>query len=901
MQRSVPFVISLLCLLLVGVSPPVESQGRTDYFNVESPQVHPIEVARIANHDYVLVVNTPDNSVEIWDTDETILPAANRFLARVPVGLEPVSVRWVASRSRFYVANFLGDSISEVFLSAPSGPSSLTVVPVQTVQVTDEPLDLVFVPAGGAAGITEATIFATHMTLDAYGEYNGFSLQPAVPGSERMDALVPTGQDIDFDTQLDDIAVKEPRTLAVACDKLFILGFLGGNTVRYDFDLYSEDLASGTTASLGGLGSTNWNFEFVDDENLFVTGAEALNASLVGEAAVAAAPTGFVKTMFYWVQNPCSDSPTVLRRDVNLIPAVVQLPNEPTQPALPAPISSRQLAGAGQGATAVPIPATKPVVKGQALVQLTDLEALTDDSGAVVKVYVAAYGSDRVGIIEPKAAQAPINWKRSRININPVGSPAGSFVGPRGLALKGAIPGSDTDPGARLYVVNRGESSVSIIDTATDTVVDGFMLNNDPNPAFVRDGRKFLYSARLSGNGFDACASCHMDARTDGLAWKLADFATATIPPEILPLPGAFNGTFPADKGYIVTQSLQGLLNWDVPPSVQHLVTNAPYHWRGDRATFQAFNGAFASLLGGNMLNSDEIADYEEFINTVHYPPNPKESRQRILSGALGDPDDNDPSGNISGSGALLGLKIYHTVNSDGFSCAGCHALPEGSDNVLTEFISGVDAHPVQTPPFTGAPGQPMETAALRGLFQKEARLDRDGFSIHDNSPITGYEGLMHTGLTSPRLQASLDFNGTATMNAFNARFFSSTVCLGPGPAICPNLQGLNQFLHEFDFGSSPMIGRTLTATQANAGSAATAAVFQEIEDQARLANVSVAVTANLGGTTTGFWLDFSGTTPLYRQDPGGATFDRSTMLGLMTSGRDRMTVVATPLGSERR
>ncbi len=899
MRRAVPCFLISAFFLLAGVSRPAVGQGRTDYFNVESPQVHPIEIARIGGHDYLLVCNTPDNSVEIWDTDETIVPAANRFITRVPVGLEPVSVRWVGSRSRFYVANFLGDSISSVFISVPSGPSSLAAFVLKTVSVTDEPLDITFVEAGAAPGITVPTLFVTHMTLDAYGEYHALTLAPVASGSERMDALVATGKDIDFDTQLDDIALKQPRTAALACDKLFILGFLGGNTKRYDFDLYSEDLASGTTTDLGGLGSTNWNMEFVDDNNLFITGAKALNASLVGEPAVAGAPTGFVKSMFYWVQNPCSNAPTILGRDVNLIPNLQQVPGE----TLPAPISSRGFEAAGQAAVAVPVPTTKPVKKGQALVQLTDLEALTDDSGTLQKVFFTAYGSDRVGIIVPQAGQSPINWPRRKININPVAAPAGSFVGPRGLALKGALAGSDTDPGDRLYVVNRGENSVTIIDPSGETVVDGFVLNNHPIPKFLGAGRKFLYSARLSGKGFVACASCHMDGRTDGLAWNLSDGVDVTIPPKLLPFPGFAGGKYKGQKGFIVTQSLQGLLNWGVPPSIQGLFSNAPYHWRGDRETFLSFNGAFASLLKGNELSDLEIASYEEFVNTIHYPPNPKQPKQRLLSGVLGDPDDNDPTQDIDGSGALLGLKIYHTVDSDGFSCVGCHALPEGSDNVLTENIAGVNPHPVIHPQFfANAPKQPMETAALRGLFQKEARLDRDGFSIHDNSPITGYEGMLHTGLSIPRTQVSLDFNGTASMNAFNARFFSSTVCAGPTqPPMCNNLQALNQFIHEFDFGSSPMIGESLTFTQTSAGSAATAAAFQAAEDQASLANASVAVIAQLSGVATGFWLDFSGTTALYRQEPGGGTFTRSALLGLITNIRDRMTLLSTPLGSEIR
>nr|HRC87145.1 hypothetical protein [Thermoanaerobaculia bacterium] len=95
---------------------PVLAQGRSDYFNVESPPVHPIEVFRLGNHDFFAAANTRDGSVEIWDTRENV---ANRRLARVRVGLEPVSVRFDPVLSRLYTANFLGDGAkSEIAVPA---------------------------------------------------------------------------------------------------------------------------------------------------------------------------------------------------------------------------------------------------------------------------------------------------------------------------------------------------------------------------------------------------------------------------------------------------------------------------------------------------------------------------------------------------------------------------------------------------------------------------------------------------------------------------------------------------------------------------------------------------------------------------------------------------------------
>ncbi|MCH9649946.1 MAG: hypothetical protein K0U98_17045 [Deltaproteobacteria bacterium] len=879
-------------------SSSASAQGRGDYFNIESPQVHPIEVVLISGHYYILVCNTADNSIEIWDSDEN-LPVASRFLARVPVGLEPVSVRYVPSLTRFFVANFLGDSISSVFINAPTGPSSLFTRVIATRPVTDEPLDIAFAEVDNGGEDLTPTLFITHMTLDAYSEYNAVSLFPVAPGTERMDALVPQTIDHDFDGNFDDIALKAPRTLAVACDKLFVLGFMGGNTVRYDFDLYSEDLSgAGATQALGGIGSTNWNMEFADDNNLFLVGAEALNSTLFGESTVKNAQTGFVENTFYWVQNPCSANPTILTRDVNeILLEVQQFPGQP-HPNLPVPISSR---GPLDSAVDAGITAsnTRAVAKKDALVQLTDIELLKDDTGQVDKAFFTAYGSDRVGIIEPRAGQAPIKWKRRIINTPPVNSPVGTFIGARGLALKAANPGNDTDPGDRLYVVNRLESSVTIIDPLTETVVGGFSLNNDMNPVHIKAGREFLYSAKLSGNGFVACASCHMDGRTDGLAWDLGDGNTVTIPQKLLPF-GTFPTEFPGEKGFMVTQSLQGLLNWDVEPEIQQLFTNAPYHWRGDRETFRSFNGAFGSLLGGAELEDDEMIAYENFINSIHYPPNPKQQRTRILTGDLADPDDDNTTVNVQGDGALLGLKFFHIVNSDGFSCNGCHTLPEGSDNVLTENIQGLTPHPVvAVPPGPPSGFQPQETSALRFLFQKEARLDRDGSDNPDNSPITGFEGMFHTGLNRPSLALN-DFNGTATMNAFNARFFQG-IC-PTSTSICFAMQALNQFLHEFDTGTGPQVGRTHTVNFNNVNDPLTTGLaFNEAEAEAFKANASVAVRANLNDVARGFWLDFSGSVPLYREEPGGATFTRAALLALVTGTRDRMFLMSTPLGSEIR
>ncbi|MEO0423586.1 MAG: hypothetical protein AAF184_14710 [Pseudomonadota bacterium] len=860
-----------VCLSLT-TPPPAAAQGRTDYFNVESPQVHPIELVTIGAQDFLLIVNTPDNALEIWRTDESV-PVDQRFVMRLPVGLEPVSVRWHEGLKRAYVANFLGDSITAISLARdPSNFVRATLITTQ--QVTDAPLDMAFATVDDQ-GTPRDIVVVTHMTLDAISKLTAQDLLPVAPGDERLDAVVSAGVDLDFDAngEVDDIALKEPRTAQVACDRLFVIGHKGGNTVRYDFDLYTEDLTGGAKSALGGLGSQNTNMALGPNEELFVVGAMASN-ELRDEDQVAAAPTGFVQSMFYLVENPCSDDPVVHARDVNEEVAAL-------------PIGNLGPDGRRLDPFIDPHPITRPVEKGNALAYLTDVVPFAPDD-SLKKVFFTAFSSDRIGVIEPNPAVNPVNWPLRRIDISPL---IASHAGPRGLALRGG-----DDP--RLYVLNRIDNSVTIIDAATETVLDAFALAADPTPSYITEGRRFLYDARLSGNGFVSCASCHHDGRTDGLAWDLGDGNAVDIPPELLPPGDNFPTQFDADKDFMVTQSLEGLLNFEVAPDSQELFTNAPYHWRGDRVDFVAFQGAFTSLLGGDGVSDHEMEAFEEFINSVQYAPNPKQPRNRIPSGELGDPDNNNTLV-VDGSGAMLGLKFYHIVVASGNSCAGCHALPEGSDNVITENIGGVNPHPLQDPPFTVfGDAKVMETAAMRMLFQKEARLDRDGSSQFEDSPITGYEGVMHTGLLNPTL--SDVYNGVASMNAFNTTFFSGRFCL-PGVQYCESLEALMEFVHQFDSGVGPMVGRALTVTPTNRTDPALLADVDDLEAEAARANAGVSAQLWAGGVVRGFWFDLTSSPPAYREEPTGLTVDRITLLGMVSGTRDRLVLQGVPLGTERR
>ena len=110
------------------VEPP---KNVTDYIGFDSAPVRPI--ATSMNNSLLLVTNTPNNSLEIFNHDAD---GNLTFQQSVPVGLEPVAV--ATHHEHAWVVNHLSDSISIIDLS--DSPARV----VRTILVGDEPRDIVF-------------------------------------------------------------------------------------------------------------------------------------------------------------------------------------------------------------------------------------------------------------------------------------------------------------------------------------------------------------------------------------------------------------------------------------------------------------------------------------------------------------------------------------------------------------------------------------------------------------------------------------------------------------------------------------------------------------------------------------------------------------------------------------
>jgi YVTN family beta-propeller protein len=184
--------------------------------------------------------------------------------------------------------------------------------------------------------------------------------------------------------------------------------------------------------------------------------------------------------------------------------------------------------------------------------------------------------------------------------------------GPCGLALDEARQ--------RLYVFNRFSSSLSVVNTSSDTVVAVVPLF-DPTPVGVSAGRRHLYDTRrTSGLGQASCASCHVDARMDRLGWDLGNPAeeilSVVVNHQTVPATNAFHPM----KGVMVTQSLQDIIGRE------------PFHWRGDRPGIESFNGTYTNLHGAEAaLTPGEMGELREFLTTIRFPPNPYRNFDKSL------------------------------------------------------------------------------------------------------------------------------------------------------------------------------------------------------------------------------------------------------------------------------
>jgi len=754
--------------------------GQTSLVNWEHPQVHPLEMT--PDRTKLLVVNTADARLEVFGLAGG-MPA---LIGSIPVGLDPVSVR-AYDDDRAWVVNHVSDSVSIVDLT--------TMNVVATVATGDEPADVVF------AG-SPLRVFVSCSQVNSVQVFDPADLA-ATP------LTVP-------------IAGEDPRSLAVSADlttvyaAIFESGnattILGGGaadtTIGFPPNVVSDPLgphggqnpppnsgalfdppmnaANPAPPAVGLIVRKNAAGAWMDDNNgdwtALVTGPLADHSGrLAGwdlpdhDVAVIDASTlgvtyqsGLMNLCMAIAVQPVTGHVTVVGTD-----ATNEIRFEPVLGGRFLRVNMATF-DPGLGGSAALADLNPHLTYAVGTVPQADRDLSLGDPRAIVwnsagtAGYVAGMGSNNVIVV---------NSDGERADLQP---PIEVGEGPTGLALD--------ENRNRLYVLNRFAGSISVIDTNLEVELGRVPLF-DPTPTAIRVGRKHLYDTRKnSGLGHISCASCHVDGRMDRIAWDLGDPAGEMK---------TFNQNCNLGIGGIgpPCESWHPMKGPMTTQTLQDIIGKEPHHWRGDRNGLEEFNPAFMGLLGDDaMLSSLEMQEFEDFLATLVFPPNPYRNFDNTLPtdlplpghftpGRFGPAGQPLPNGN-----AVNGLLNYRTGDLDqGLECVSCHTLPSGlgSNLRLTGFTftpfpvgpNGERHHAVVS--VDGSTNVSIKVPQLRNLF------DKVGFETTQTSNLAGF-GFLHDGsvdslarfVSEPVFEVASD-QEIADLVAFMLSFSGSNLPMG--------------------------------------------------------------------------------------------------------------------------
>ncbi len=747
----------------------------------EARQCHPICINSSGSQ--LLAVNSIEGRLSVFALGNHSRPALSW---EIPTGSEPVTVR-LRNDNEAWVVNEVSDTVTIINLAE----ARVT----QVLQVDDEPADVVF--AQGKAFVSSPRQ-STVRVFDAATKAALTSI--SLPGLSPTAVCTNAAGTKVFVTYLLSgnrstilpaaIAPPQPAptnpALPAAPDTALIVP-ASDSRIKYtvqDIDLTEINATSYSLTHFSDLGT-----------NIFAAAAHPLTGDL-------------------WVAN--SDSLNVTRFEPNLrghfshhrLSKLVPATNAITHYDLNPGINYSLLPNAAAQATA--------------LAQPTAVEMEANGS----HLWLTAFNSDRIARLNTTTGAVT-----QRIDVRSGGGNSQVMRGPRGLALHPSA--------SRLYVLNKISDTLSTVDTSSGVVLSEVKLSSaDPMPASIRQGRGFLYDARLSGNGTVSCATCHLDADRDGLAWDLGDPGGSMVV-----VPGAAlsahvttvkNRSLHPMKGPLMTQTLRGMASNTTSVSTPAAAVTTKFHWRGDKPSIQSFNSTFPNLLGGNTIAAADMDKLAEYLLSIRHHPNPNRNLDRTLKTSL------------AGGNPVTGRDLFN--NHLASHCITCHPLASGTDQNLDLFSE-----------FGGT--QSMKNPPLRTVYQRAnlfnpatGAVSRSGFGLGSNG----------TGFALPKVHPYV-LDDLATSD----------------------LVHLTAFLLSFDTGSAPVSCASLAVTNQNASSMASTL---DVLENAPSADGDLVVHARTAGTNTAYF--FNKTTKTY-QNAANENVSRAQLLSqlgtndiLLFSGR---------------
>ncbi len=222
--------------------------------------------------------------------------------------------------------------------------------------------------------------------------------------------------------------------------------------------------------------------------------------------------------------------------------------------------------------------------------------AITPDKS---KIFLTTAGSQSVTVIDVARLFAQVR-SRPQPFVNDLSASAEYVSGrvPVGHNPRGVVLSPD---GKRLYVANRLDDTISVIDTGTDKVASTIDLGGPKSVDAVRRGERLFYTAEFAFQGQFGCSNCHIDSTIDGLQWDLE--------------PDGFG------KDIVDNRSLENLAGTE------------PFKWNGGNPDMPTECGPRTEkfFFRSQSFNQQQLTDLVTFVYSLPYRPN----RYRASNGEL--------------------------------------------------------------------------------------------------------------------------------------------------------------------------------------------------------------------------------------------------------------------------
>ncbi len=215
------------------------------------------------------------------------------------------------------------------------------------------------------------------------------------------------------------------------------------------------------------------------------------------------------------------------------------------------------------------------------------------------KIFLTSAGSQSVTVIDIRRLLNTVQARRKPF-VNDL-SAAAEYVSaripvgrnPRGIAL--------SPEGNRLYVTNRLDDTISIIDTSVGKVISTIDLGGPKTVDALRRGERLFYTADFAFQGQFGCSNCHIDSTIDGLQWDLE--------------PDGFG------KDIVDNRSLENLAGTE------------PFKWNGGNPDMPTECGPRTEkfFFRSQSFTQQQLTDLVTFVYALPYRPN----RYRLPNGDL--------------------------------------------------------------------------------------------------------------------------------------------------------------------------------------------------------------------------------------------------------------------------